>query len=80
MNAVIAMMIAANNKIRPSNLPSGLLSASAPPDQLPIHKLVIIIPINAVQTIKDVPKNGATSLEPVNSKIIVAAPQKNDVI
>ena len=77
--AVIAMIIAANNNILPNNLLSGVLSAIEPPNQLPMHKLVMIMPISAVQTINDVPKNGATSLEPVNSRIIVAAPLKNDV-
>ena len=73
------MITAADINMRPSNLPSGFLSAIVPPNQLPMHKLVIMIPINAVQTIKLVPKNGATSLEPVISSIIVAAPLKNDV-
>ena len=79
MKAITAIIIAANIKIRPNNLPSGLLSAIEPPSQLPMHKLVIIIPINAVQTINDVPKNGATIREPASSKIIVAAPLKNEI-
>ena len=80
MYAVIAMMTAAKINMRPSNFPSGLLSAIEPPNQLPMHKLVMMIPIRAVQTMRDVPKNGATNREPVSSRIIVAAPLKNDVI
>ena len=77
--AVTEIIIAANIRILPSNLPSGLLSATLPPSQFPKQRLVIIMPINAVQTISDVPKNGATSLEPASSSIIVAAPVRNDI-
>ena len=79
-NAVTEIIIAANISILPSNLPSGLLSATLPPSQFPKQRLVIIIPINAVQTINDVPKNGATNLEPASSSIIVAAPVRNEII
>ena len=72
------MIIAANIKTRPNNFPFGFLSTIEPPSQLPKHKLVIIMPIKAVHTIRDVPKNGATIREPANSKIIVAAPLKNE--
>ena len=75
---MIATIIAANIKTRPNNFPFGFLSAIEPPSQFPKHKLVIIMPINAVQTIKEVPKNGATIREPASSNIIVAAPLKND--
>ena len=78
--AVTAIIIAEVNKILPNNFPSGRLSAIEPPIQFPMHRLVIIIPINAVHTIKDVPKNGATILEPVSSRIIVAAPLKKETI
>ena len=78
--AVTAMIIAANINILPRSLASGLLSAIEPPNQFPIQSEVMMIPIRAVHTINDVPKYGATNLEPANSNIIVEAPLKNDTI
>ena len=78
--AVPAIITAENINVRPNSFSSGRLSANVPPNQFPIHRLVIIIPINAVHTINDVPKYGATSREPASSIIIVAAPVKNDTV